>query len=166
MAYPTTSELANKLTSRKVLFSLLAGLGASSIHLVLMELKHRTGILPEFDPYSDLQRMLSSVASPAIDTSWVWLLTYINGAMLLGFLFGQIFPYLPSKNVFIKGTMFGVFSWLLLGLVFLPLIGSGPFAYALGLGAMPALLMLAMLMVYSIAVSLLYAKLTRTADTA
>jgi len=147
---------------RNVFLSLFAGLGASSIHLVLMELKHRTGILPEFDPYSDLQRMLSSVASPAIDTSLVWLLTYINGAMLLGFLFGQIFPYLPSKNVFIKGTMFGVFSWLLLGLGFLPLVGSGPFAYSLELGAMPAILMLAMLMVYSVAVSLLYDKLTRT----
>lgn len=152
-----------QMKTREVLFSLLSGLGASSVHLVLMELKRRTGVLPEFDPYSDLQKMLSAVASPALDASWAWLLTYVNGAMLLGFLFGQSFPYLPGRNALIKGCAFGAFSWLLLGLGFLPLIGSGPFAYALGLGATPALLMLAMLMVYAVVVSLLYEKLAQSA---
>jgi hypothetical protein len=140
----------------KILLSLLAGLGASTVHLILMELKQRTGILPAFDPYTDLQRMLSSFSSVALTAPWSWLLPYINGAMLLGFLFGQSFSHLPGRTAWARGVAFGLLAWLLLGLGLLPLAGSGIFAYKLALGIMPALLMLAMLTVYGVAVSLLY----------
>ena len=148
---------------RNLLLSLFAGLGASTVHLVLMELKHRTGILPAFDPYADLQRMLSSFPSIALEAPWSWLLPYVNGAMLLGFLFGQSFPYLPGRTAWARGAVFGLLAWLVLGLGMLPLVGSGIFAGNLGLGIVPALLMLAMLSVYGVAVSLLYGWLIKPA---
>lgn len=86
--------------------------------------------------------------------------------MVLGFLFGQSFAYLPGVSFWSKGITFGILSWLLLGLGLLPLAGSGIFAHKLALGIMPALLMLVMLTVYGVAVSWLYGWLnTRWAQT-
>ena len=145
---------------QRIFMSMLAGLGASSVHLALMELKLRTGILPTFDPYTDLQRLLSSLSPDALAAPWSWLLPSFNGSMLLGLLFGQLFPYLPGRSAWLKGCAFGMLSWILLGLGLLPLSGVGVYASKLDLGAMPALLMLAMLTTYAILVSLLYGWLT------
>lgn len=150
----------DRVKLRNTILSLIAGLGASSVHIVLMEVKQRSGILPQFDPYADLQRVLSSFSSHAFETPLSWLLPYINGAMLLGFLFGQSFSYLPGRTALRKGAVFGFLAWLLLGLVLLPFSGSGVFAHRLGLGVMPALLMLVMLLTYAIVVSLIYQRLT------
>jgi hypothetical protein len=141
---------------RSIFMSMIAGLGASTIHLALMELKRRMGILPTFDPYDDLQRLLLSLSPVTLTSPWSWLLPYINGSMILGFLFGQLFPHLPGRAVWIKGCVFGILSWLFLGLGLLPLAGIGIFAHQLELGALPAILMLAMLTTYSIIASLLY----------
>jgi hypothetical protein len=145
-----------RMKFRRILMSMLAGLGASSVHLALMEMKLRTGILPTFDPYTDLQRLLSSLSPDALAAPWSWLLPSLNGSMLLGLLFGQLFPYLPGRSAWVKGCVLGVLSWMLLGLGLLPLAGAGVFANKLALGAMPALLMLSMLTTYAIAVSVLY----------
>jgi uncharacterized membrane protein len=53
-------------------------------------------------------------------------------------------------------------AWLVIGLGLLPLSGRGVFAHGLGLGGLPAALMLVMLMLYSIVMSLLYAWLSRS----
>ena len=143
--------------------SLIAGLGASTVHLALMELKVRTGLLPTFDPYTDLQRLLASLLPLAPQTPGAWLLPTLNGSMLLGFLFGQLFPYLPGRSAWVKGSVFGIFSWLLLGLGLLPLAGIGIFASTLDLGVMPAVLMLAMLTTYAVTVSVLYSRLIQSA---
>ncbi|HTO49596.1 MAG TPA: hypothetical protein VML91_18310 [Burkholderiales bacterium] len=47
-----------------------------------------------------------------------------------------------------------------MGFAVLPLAGHGIFARELGLGGLPATLMLAMLMIYAIVMSLLYTWLT------
>ena len=148
---------------RNLIFSLLAGFGASMVHIVLMEIKHRTGILPGFEPYADLQRMLSSMTTHAFEPPLSWLLPYVNGALILGFVFGQLFAYLPGRTAAVKGAFFGFVAWFVLGFGLLPLTGSGIFARELGLGVLPATLMLAMLMIYAIVMSLLYAWLTKPA---
>ncbi len=148
---------------RNIAFALLAGIGASMVHIALMEIKHRTGILPGFEPYQDLQRLLSSMTVRAFEPPLSWLLPYINGALILGFVFGQLFVYLPGRTAVVKGAVFGSVAWLVLGFGLLPLSGSGIFAHDLGLGVLPATLMLAMLMIYAIVMSLLYAWLTASA---
>jgi hypothetical protein len=148
---------------RNFIFSLLAGLGATTVHVVLMAIKHRAGILPGFEPYDDLHRLLSPITPQAFEPPLSWLIPDINGALILGFIFGQLFVYLPGRTAVVKGAAFGFVAWLTLGLGFFPLTGHGVFARGLGLGALPALLMFAMLMVYAVVMSLLYAWLTTSA---
>jgi len=148
---------------RNLFFSLLAGFGATTVHIGLMEIKHRAGILPGFEPYEDLQRLLSSMTAQALEPPLSWLLPYINGALILGFLFGQLFVYLPGRSAVAKGASFGFVAWLVMGFGLLPLAGKGIFARDAGLGILPAALMLAMLMIYAIVMSLLYAWLTTRA---
>jgi hypothetical protein len=148
---------------RNFLFSLLAGFGATTVHIALMAIKHRAGILPTFEPYDDLQRLLSSLTNLSFDSPLSWLLPYVNGALILGFVFGKLFAYLPGRTPIAKAAAFGLVAWLIMGLGLLPLAGRGIFARELGLGVLPALLMLAMLMTYAIVMSLLYASLTARA---
>lgn len=147
---------------RNFIASLLAGLGATTVHMALMSIKHRAGILPEFEPYEDLQRLLSSATSLSLDPPFSWLLPLINGAVILGFVFGRLFVHLPGSTAIVKGAVFGFAAWLIMGLGLLPLAGRGVFAYRLGLGGLPAALMLVMLMLYAIVMSLLYAWLRRS----
>jgi Family of unknown function (DUF6789) len=145
---------------RNFIASLLAGLGATAVHIGLMAIKHRAGILPDFEPYEDLQRLLSSVMGRSFESPFSWLLPYINGALILGFVFGRLFIHLPGRTAIAKGGAFGFAAWLVMGLGLLPLAGRGVFARELGLGGLPAALMLVMLMIYAIVMSLLYAWLT------
>jgi hypothetical protein len=154
-----------KLKLRNFFFSLLAGLGATSVHVVLMGIKHRAAILPGFEPYEDLHRLLSPITPQALEPPLSWLVPDINGALILGFVFGQLFVYLPGRTPVIKGAAFGLVAWLVLGLGLFPLTGQGLFASELGLGGLPAMLMFVMLMVYAIVMSLLYAWLTTPART-
>ena len=143
---------------RNFIASLLAGFGATTVHVALMALKHRAGILPGFEPYEDLQRLLSSLTGQSLASPFSWLLPYINGALILGFVFGRLFLHLPGRTAIAKGGTFGFAAWLVMGFGLLPLSGRGVFASELGL--LPAALMLAMLMTYAIVMSLLYAWLT------
>ena len=144
---------------RNLLSSLLAGAGATLVHAGLMAVKHRAGILPGFEPYDDMQRLMAS-AGWSLEPPWSWLLPYINGALVLGFVFGRLFVHLPGRTAIAKGAAFGLTAWRAMGLGFFPLAGRGLFAYRLGLGAWPAALTLAMLMIYAMVMSLLYAGLT------
>jgi len=145
---------------RNLASSLLAGAGATLVHAALMAVKHRAGILPGFEPYDDVQRFLASVTDWSLEPPWSWLLPYINGALLFGFVFGRLFVHLPGRTAIAKGTAFGFAAWLAMGFGFFPLAGRGVFAWKLGLGALPAALSFAMLMLYAIVMSLLYARLT------
>jgi hypothetical protein len=146
---------------RNFFSSLLAGFGATAVHIVLMAIKHRFGILPDFEPYEDLQRLLTSITALSFESPLSWLLPLINGALVLGFVFGKLFIHLPGRTAIAKGCVFGLVAWLAMGLGLLPLAGRGFFALELGLGVLPAALMLAMIMIYAIVMSLLYAGLTR-----
>jgi len=153
-----STSIARTIALRgRTLASVLAGMGATTVHLALMALKRYFSVLPELDPYADMQRLLSGTLQfPE------WLLAYVNGGLILGFIFGKVWRFLPGDTAFTRGLSFGTLAWLALGLGLLPLAGHGPFALALGLGPWPAGLMLVMLSVYAVTMSFLYDKLTRT----
>ena len=109
-----------------------------------------------------MQRLLSSLTDWSFDAPLSWLLPYVNGALILGFAFGKLSVYLPGRTAILKGAAFGFAAWLAMGFGFFPLAGRGVFAYKLGLGGLPAALMFAMLVIYAIVMSLLYAGLTRS----
>jgi hypothetical protein len=118
--------------------SLLAGFCATTVHVVLTTLKHRAGILPAFEPYADLQRLLSGMIGRLLEPALSWLISYIDGALILGFLFGRLYVRLPGASALGNGALFGFAAWLGMGLGLLPVVGRGIFARELGLRALPA----------------------------
>jgi hypothetical protein len=74
-------------------------------------------------------------------------------------LFARINRLLPGRNGATKGLTFGLIGWVMMGLIFFPLIGLSPFAIGVGLGIGPALLSLAMLLTYSVVLGTVYAAL-------
>jgi hypothetical protein len=90
-----------------------------------------------------------------------WILLFLNGAVIWGFVFGQAYRFLPGKRPWQKGVFFGLCAWALMGFVFFPLVDRGIFAVALGHGIAPAVLMLGMLLTYSVTMSFVYNFLNR-----
>ena len=128
-----------------------------------MYLKARTGLLPAFQPYENLQAALSRMIGGEVSPIVPWALSFLNGATLLSFAFGHLYPRLPGRRGVAKGLAFGVAGWLAMGLAFFPLIGLGPFAAGLGLGVTPALFSLAMILAYSLVLGAVYGALEERA---
>ncbi len=139
--------------------SLAAGLCGSAAHSGLMLLKYRMGWLPSFHPYEDIQQALSGLVGGSVPPAIPWALSFLNGAVVLGILFGRLYRFLPGGSGAVKGFVFGVFGWMAMGVLLFPLLGQGLFATQAGLGARPALFSLAMLLTYSIIMGIAYSVL-------
>lgn len=149
-----------------ILKSFAAGLAGTAAHLVLMFLKDRLGLLPQFQPYEEFQRGLSMLLGSHVSPATAMALSFVNGALLWGFIFGRAFPYLPGRGPLAKGLFFAACAWTISGLVFFPLMGRGLFASGLGLGAQPAALMAVMLSAYCLAMSFAWSALASRDKTA
>jgi hypothetical protein len=139
--------------------SLVAGLAGTAAHSLLMLFKARSGLLPSFQPYASFQIALGRLVGGEVNPLLPWMLSFLNGATLVGFLFGRVNRLLPGRNGATKGLVFGVIGWVLMGLLFFPWLGLGPFALGIGLGIAPALFSLAMLLTYSVVLGAVYAAL-------
>jgi hypothetical protein len=137
----------------------IAGLCGTVAHTALMYFKSRSGILPTFQPYQSLQLALAKMTGSNMHPVVPWLLSWINGSAVLGFLFGRSYQFIPGHSGLAKGVVFGMLGWALMGCVFFPLLGLGIFATNLGLGGAPALFQLVMFMTYSIVLGTVYGAL-------
>ncbi len=125
-----------------------------------MTFKSWAHLLPSFQPYHDLQSLLVSVTGGAVHPWVPWALSYFNGAVVLGFLFGRTYRWLPGGNGAIKGAAFGLGVWIVMGLLFFPAIGKGLFAAQTGLGLVPTLFTLVMVLTYSVTLGIAYSLLS------
>ncbi len=139
--------------------SVIAGSAGAIVHATFMHFKSRIGLLPSFQPYQSFQAALSHWVGSAVPAIVPWMLSFLNGMTILGFLFARIHRVLPGRNGAAKGVTFGIIGWFFMGLIFFPVIGLGPFAVKVGLGVRPALLSLVMLLTYSIVLGIVYAAL-------
>ena len=139
--------------------SLAAGLCGSVAHSCLMFLKSWAGWLPSFQPYEDLQHLLAGFTGYSVHPWIPWTLSFLNGAVVFGFLFGRFYRFLPGRNGAVKGLIFGALGWIMMGLLFFPALGLGLFAVGQGLGAQPAMFSFLMLVTYGIAMGVAYATL-------
>jgi hypothetical protein len=139
--------------------SIAAGLAGSAAHSCLMILKTRAGLLPSFQPYDDLQCLLGDLVGGTVGPAVPWLLSFANGALVLGFLFGRTYRLLPGRSGAVKGLIFGLAGWILMGLIFFPILGRGLFATGLGLGLLPAAFSLVMVLTYSVVMGIAYSLL-------
>jgi hypothetical protein len=118
-------------------------------------------LLPSFHPYEDLQQALGHLVGGSVHPWLPWALSFANGAVVLGILFGRLYRRLPGRSGAAKGFVFGVFGWIVMGLLFFPMLGRGLFAVQAGLGVLPALFSLLMLLTYGIIMGIAYAALTQ-----
>jgi len=146
--------------------SIAAGLCGSAAHTLLMAFKSWAQILPSFRPYDDLQALLAELIGNSVNPLIPWALSYFNGSVVLGFLFGHSWQILPGRTGVMKGLVFGFAVWVAMGLIFFPAIGKGWFATQTGLGFAPTLFTLAMVLTYSVTLGVAYSMLTsnRTAN--
>ena len=148
------------MTARRwIARSVVAGASGSAVHFLFMYLKSATGLLPEFQPYHSFQVALSDWLGTNVPHVVPWALSFLNGMTILSLLFGRIHRILPGRNGLTKGATFGLIGWVFMGLIFFPLIGLGPFAIKVGLGAAPAFLSLSMLLTYSVVMATVYVAL-------
>ena len=127
-----------------------------------MFLKSWLGLLPSFHPYEDLQHMLSHLVGGSVHPFVPWALSFLNGSVVLGILFGRTYRLLPGRSGAAKGLVFGVFGWIAMGVFFFPMLDRGLFATQAGLGVLPALFSLLMLLTYSIIMGITYSTLNQT----
>ena len=147
------------MTTHWILKAAIAGFCGSAAHTLLMYLKSRIGLLPAFQPYESLQTALGHLVGGQLYPIIPWLMSFLNGSTILGPLFGWVYPHLPGNSGAAKGLTFGILGWVVMGLVFFPLLGLGLFAAQLGLGIAPALFSLVMLLTYSVVLGMVYAAL-------
>ena len=142
--------------------SLAAGLCGSAAHSGLMFLKSWMGLLPSFHPYEDLQQALSNLVGGSVHPLIPWALSFLNGAVVLGILFGRLYRLLPGRSGAAKGFVFGVLGWIAMGVVLFPMLDRGLFATGVGLGVLPALFSLLMLLTYSMIMGIAYSAFTQS----
>ena len=150
-------KLLGLLTAKRWVWrAAIAGLCGSLTHTLLMLGKAKLGILESFQPYQSLQIALSYSTGQYIHPLVPWLLSYINGSTAAGFIFSNLYHRLPGNSGTIKGVIAGVLGWLVMDLIFFPLLGLGPFAMHVGLGLWPAVFSLGMMLAYSVVLGLVY----------
>lgn len=153
-----------EMTGKKLRNAFIAGFCGTVVHSLLLLIHSKSGPLPGFQPNEDIQRGLSWLMGTDVHPSVTWLLSFVNGALIWGFIFGQAYRFLPGQGPWLKGAFFGVCAWMAMGLLFFPLVDRGIFATKLGFGIAPAILMLVALLAYSVTMSFVYDLLDRRQD--
>ena len=110
-----------------VLKGFVAGFVATAIVSVLMIVKTQAGIATEFSVID----VLSAVVETPGQAEYGWAAHFAVGVFLWGGLFALASDVFPGSYL-IKGLIFGVASWLLMMLGFLPYAGHQPFGADLG----------------------------------
>jgi hypothetical protein len=138
--------------------SIVASICGSLAHAVLMAGKARSGLLPDFDPSTALQMKLAPLfAHLPVAGAEPWLLSQLNGATIIGLLFGRFYHHLPGDSGLAKGFLLGFAGWLLLSLILFPWLGFGAFGGSLATAAFS----LAMVQAFSLVLGSVYAALQR-----
>lgn len=141
--------------------AVIAGVCGMAAQSGLMALRRIFGIIPAFQPYADLQRLLGETVGPTLAHDLSWLLPMISGALVWSSIFAWAYERIPARTALGKGLLVTAFAWGLTGLAIMPALGHGLFAARAGAGFGPALMMLAMLATYCLTLSLVYGWLRR-----
>jgi len=132
----------------KYLRGIIAGLIATIFLSLLMLLKAEMGLMPQFDVIGDLSQFF------AVENRIVgWIIHFIMGSVIWALIFVFIVTFLKGPY-WIRGLFFGVLAWLLMMLVYMPVMGHGLFAVNLGTQVMIATLVLHL--IYGIVLGLVY----------
>jgi uncharacterized membrane protein YagU involved in acid resistance len=107
-------------------------------------------------PHLNLIRLLTQLGS--IGTVAAWMDHFIVGTVVWGLLFGAFDAVYEKGTYWLKGIVFGVFAWLMMMLLFMPLAKGGFFGAKIGIEA--PLVTLMYHMVYGVVLGTTYGLLT------
>jgi uncharacterized protein DUF6789 len=105
---------------------MVAGLVATLVLSGLLLVKSTMELVPELN----IIRLLTNLGS--ITTVQAWMDHFIIGVVVWGLLFGVYDSLATRPAHWLKGIIFGVFAWLVMMLVFMPLAKTGIFGFRLG----------------------------------
>jgi hypothetical protein len=108
---------------------MLAGLIATLVLSGILILKGHLGLWPEVN----FIRLLVNLGS--IQLVAAWMDHFIVGVVVWGLLFGAFDALWENGAYWLKGLIFGVFAWLMMMVLFMPLAKAGLFGSRIGLEA-------------------------------
>lgn len=137
----------------------VAGGVATAVLSVVMLLIGVTG----FEPQLELTRVLLALLDePSSQFALAWTLHFVVGSLGLGALFAYIELRLGADTHTKSGILFGVATWLVMMLVFLPLAGDGYFGFQVS--HLAPLVMLGQHVLYGAVLGWVYGKLSPAHD--
>lgn len=110
--------------------AILAGIIATIVVSLILIAQDYFDLLPEFQLVEESQTLLATYGLPA-ESAVAWVFHAVVGAVIYGIIFAALEPILPGSG-FTEGFVFGLLTWLVMMLVFMPLAGYGFFGVALG----------------------------------
>src|SRR6266436_7672374 len=100
---------------------MIAGFVATLILSGLMLLNSTMGLMPQIN----IVRMLANLGT--LSTTAAWMDHFIVGVVIWGLLFAVYDGVATRPAHWLKGIIFGVFTWLMMMVTFMPLAGAGFF---------------------------------------
>lgn len=110
----------------KYLSSITGGIVSTLILSIIMFLKAQMGYFPEFNVVADISQ-IAGVKTTILG----WAIHLFLGIIVWGILFALISSWLKGP-FFLKGIQFGVILWLLMMIIYMPIMDNGFFASDLG----------------------------------
>ncbi len=129
----------------------VAGLVATLALVIILNVQTALGVMPQ----AHIITLLSSLGS--IGRGGAWADHFIVGVLVWGLTFGAIAPLVPKWPDWLKGIVFGIVAWLLMMLIFMPVVGAGLFAKKLGIEA--AAFLLGLHLIFGIVLGVTYSLL-------
>ncbi len=131
---------------------MIAGMVATLVLCGILVVKSNMGLWPEVN----IIRLLVNLGS--ISVVQAWMDHFIVGVVVWGLLFGAFDTMWESRAYWLKGLLFGVFGWLVMMILFMPLAKAGWFGTRIGPTA--AFVTLGMHLVYGLVLGVAYGLLT------
>jgi uncharacterized membrane protein YagU involved in acid resistance len=131
---------------------MLAGLIATLVLSGILILKGHLGLWPEVN----FIRLLVNLGS--IQLVAAWMDHFIVGVVVWGLLFGAFDALWENGAYWLKGLIFGVFAWLMMMVLFMPLAKAGYFGTRLGPNAITVTL--GMHLIYGLVLGVSFGLLT------
>jgi hypothetical protein len=107
----------------------IAGLVATLVLSALFIVFHATGMFPDLDIVTLIDHLGS------IGRGGAWADHFIVGALLWGPIFAAFDATSAERPRWQKGVIFGAGAWVMMMLIFMPVVGGGLFGWRFGLEA-------------------------------
>lgn len=131
---------------------MIAGFVATLALTALLMLKSTMDLAPHLN----IIRLLTQLGS--IGTVAAWMDHFIVGTLVWGLLFGAFDAVYEKGAYWLKGIIFGVFAWLMMMVLFMPMAKAGFFGSKIGIEA--PLVTLLYHLVYGVVLGVTYGLLT------